>query len=715
LYVKQSIRVISVQIVAGAILAGAVLLLFLQRLKPTLIIGLAIPISILATFSFMYASNQNMNLLTLGGLALGIGMMVDNAIVILENIDRYRQQGMSLTEAALIGTQEVVKPLVAATLTTVIVFLPMLFVEGLAGQLFRPLALVVSLALISSLITSFFFVPVLSTHLLPDRHKSASENRQAANRSTKKRDLVTERFSRTFSRLRSAYLHLLGWSLRRPGKVALVLIAVVLLSLVCLPLIGTEFLPHLDESVLYMTVRMPVGTPLEQTRSTALDVVERIEDIPEIQAVYTSVGGTGEFQIAAGTLSNRANFSIPLSPVGERARSDHDIADDIRSRLHNVPGANITVSAGETSGLGGPPIAVQVRGPDTEVLASLAESIRSRISLIDGVEGIETAVESSQEEVRITPDRFRAAQHGISTAQIAEKIREATQGIVATRLQRQGDELDVRLAYYDGNVNQLDRLGWLEIESAHGINVPLSQLVTITEDTRPHTIARTDHLRQTEVRAQLYNRDLGSTMREIRQALEEDIVLPNGYSIHFGGQNDDMIEAFYYLGMALIVAVLLVYMVLAAQFESLTHPLLIMLAIPLAFAGTLIGLWMTGRPLGVGAMVGLLILSGIVVNNSIVFIDYVESMRKNGMTRQEALLQAGSVRIRPILMTTLTTVLGLLPLTLGIGEGSEIQAPLATTVVFGLTFATVLTLIWIPVMYELLERWKEKHASNASE
>ncbi len=692
LYIKQSIMALSTNIIFGAALAVSVLYVFLRNWRSTLIIAVSIPVSVVAAFGFMFLAGQSLNLLTLGGLALGVGMMVDNAIVIMENVHRYKRNGFSPRDAAVKGTREVGPALLASTLTTVIVFIPMIFVEGLAAQLFKPLALVIALSLAASLFTSIILVPLLFSKL---RH--AEENEQRS------------RFQDAFERLKRVYEHLLQSSLRSPKKIVFAALFILLISAAMIPWIGTEFMPHLDQSILYMDIHLPVGTSMETTLKATQNVEDQIADIPEIEHIYVSVGGVGQFQIGAGSLSNRANYTLPLVPADKRSRSDHEIAAEIRQKLSDLPGISVNINAGDSGeGLAGPPIVLHIQGPDVRVLKSLSEDVASILQQIDGVTEIRSHFNRAQEEIHIEVDRFMASQYGISTAQVADAILQANQGVVASRLIRAGEELNVRLTFGEAYHQQLDRLKLIDIPTEQGNHIPLQQIVQVKKEAGPYTISRSNKMREIRVQAELFNRDLGSAITDIRDRLEEELTLPSGYQIHFGGQEEERSEAFETLSAALVLALLLVYMVMAAQFESLIQPLIIMGSVPLAGIGVLLGLFLTDRPLGVGAMVGLIVLGGIVVNNAIVFVDYVNTLRKEGLSRENALIKAGSVRLRPILMTSLTTILGLAPLMFGLGEGSELQAPLATVVIFGLISSTGLTLIFMPVVYQLCVEWREK-------
>jgi HAE1 family hydrophobic/amphiphilic exporter-1 len=688
LYIKQSITTVVTNMIIGGFLAGIILFFFLRNIRTTIIVVLSIPISIITALILMYFSNQTLNLLSLGGLALGVGMMVDNAIVIIENIYRYRQDGYSKEEAAVKGTSEVGPAVIASTLTTVIVFLPIVFVEGLAAQLFKPLALSVTYSLLASLFTSLIIVPLLSSKFMPEKTDGST-------------------FQKKFSTMQALYQRVLKRALNKPKKVIASIFVLFLLSTAGIPFIGTEFLPEQDQSMIYLDVRLPVGTSLNTTNELAAEVDKRILTIPEIRNIYVTIGGAGQFQLSAGSQTHRANYNLQLVPIGERDRTDKEIAEEIRTRLAHIPDARVNVNTGDT-GFSGSPISLNVRGQDIGVLESLSKEVLAVLTNIKGVREPQSDFTTGQQEFQVKIDRLKAANYGISSAQIASTVRETLEGLIATRLSQNGQELDVRLTINEAYSEQINRLKSIEIQSVLGQSVALGELVHFTESISPHSIRRTDRIREISVNAQLLNRDLGSTIEEIRSVLGEQLSIPSGYSIHFEGQNEQMNDALYKLSGAILLAIVLVYMVMAAQFESLFFPFIIMFAVPLTAIGIIAGLLVTFRPLGVGAMVGILVLAGIVVNNAIILVDYVNTLRRGGMERDKALYTAGPIRLRPIMMTTLTTIIGLIPLSLGFGEGAEIQAPMATVIIFGLSFATVITLIFVPVVYKLLDEWREK-------
>jgi HAE1 family hydrophobic/amphiphilic exporter-1 len=686
-FINQSITAVTSNMLIGSVLAAFVLFLFLRNIRSTLIIGFSIPISIVTTFVFMYFSGHTLNLITMGGLALGIGMMVDNAIVILENIFRLRQSGLSIKDSAIQGTMEVGPAIIASTLTTIIVFLPIVFVEGLAAQLFKPLAIVVSFSLFASLFTALIIVPLFSSLFLNKDNKAEHRNSR-------------------FIRVSDGYKKLLNLSLRHPKKVIIITVFCVLLSLIGIPFIGTEYLPAQDQSYINMTVKLPVGSSLDATYQVTEKVNELIKDIEEIDLSFVTVGGGNNFSLAAGTRTNQANYTILLVPKGERSESDQKIADRIRKRVSDLSYARVSVAASD-GGFSSDPVSLTISGPDLHVLQQLADDTIRLISNVEGVREPSSNYTEGNPQISVSINREAASRYGIGSAQIASVVSNATKGMVASRLARDGDELDIRLLVEGTYTSSMDSLSQLLLSTPTGEKVPLHAVAEIGRDQGPSQITRTDRVREITVRASILDRSLGDVTKEIEESLKSNIIFPsNQYKITFGGQDEQMNDAFFKLSLALALAVVLVYMVMAGQFESFLYPLIIMFAIPLTIIGIISGLLLTNQSFGVGTLVGMLILAGIVVNNAIVLVDTINLQKKRGNQTVEAILLAAPTRLRPIFMTSLTTILGLIPLTLGFGEGTEIQQPMAIVIVFGLSIATLITLIFIPVVYYLFDRGK---------
>ncbi|MCL7749153.1 efflux RND transporter permease subunit [Halalkalibacter alkaliphilus] len=690
-FIEQSIRAVGWNIIIGGLLAAFVLYLFLRNIRSTLIIGFSIPISIMTTFLFLYFYGETLNILTLGGLALGVGMMVDNAIVILENIYRKRQLGEGKKESAINGTNEIGGAIIASTLTTVVVFLPIVFVEGLAAQLFKPLAITVAFSLLASLITALIIVPLLSSTFM-------------------KINEDTSAFQRGFDRTKALYQRLLEWALAKPKTVIFSTLVILGSSLACIPFLGTEFLPAQDQSFISIDVRLPVGNNLQTTTELTEEIDQQLLSIPEIDLSYVTIGGTDNFTVGAGSQTNRASYTILLTDVTKRTRSDLVIAEEIRQLLAEIPNANIAVSASDT-GFSENPISITVRGPDLQTLKRISDEMIHTISNVEGVREPSSNYTEGNPEVTVSINRSKAASYGIGSAQIASTIGNATKGLVATKLTRNGEELDVRLQVEDRYTASVDHLEQLLIDTPTGERIPLAAVATVERGQGPSSIRRADRLREITVRADILGRDLGSIVADIESALKEEVrpTLPSGYRITFGGQNEQMNDAFFKLSGAIALAIVLVYMVMAGRFESFFYPFIIMFSVPVTAIGVIFGLLLTNQPVGVGSLIGMLILTGIVVNNAIVLIDYINTLKKEGHNTYDAIVKAGPTRLRPILMTALTTILGLIPLTLGYGEGTEVQQPMAIVIVFGLAVSTFITLILIPVIYRITDNVRKKN------
>ncbi|WP_456275865.1 efflux RND transporter permease subunit [Bacillus sp. AK128] len=693
-FINQSISAVTSNMIIGSILAALVLYLFLRNIRSTLIIGFSIPISILTTFIFMYFSGHTLNLITMGGLALGIGMMVDNAIVILENIFRLRQAGHSMKDAAIQGTMEIGPAIIASTLTTIIVFLPIIFVEGLAAQLFKPLAIIVSFSLFASLFTALIIVPLLSSLFL----KTTEEKEEQTNR---------------FTKLVNLYNRLLKSTLRHPKKTVIITLTCVIVSLSGIPFIGTEYLPAQDQSYINMTVRLPEGRSLDATYEVTERINKLIEDIEEIDLTFVTIGGGNNFSVVAGTRTNQANYTILLVPKDERSESDQEVAERIRTRVSDLSYAKVSVEASD-GGFSDDPVSLTISGPDIEVLQGIADDTIELISQVDGVREPSSNYTEGNPQISVIIDRSTASQYGIGSAQIASAVSNATRGVVASRLARNGDELDIRLMVENTYTSSIEDLSELLLTSPTGQKIPLHVVAEIIRDQGPSQITRTDRVREITVRASILNRSLGDVTKDIEETLKENIIFPsNQYKISFGGQDEQMNDAFFKLSLALALAVVLVYMVMAGQFESFLYPFIIMFSVPLAAIGIIVGLLLTDQPFGVGSLVGMLILAGIVVNNAIVLVETINLQKKRGMETMDAIMSAAPTRLRPIFMTTLTTILGLIPLTLGFGEGTEIQQPMAIVIVFGLSIATLITLLFIPSVYLLFDRKKKKQVDDS--
>ncbi|MGO1478766.1 efflux RND transporter permease subunit [Senegalia sp. (in: firmicutes)] len=698
-FINLSISTVLKSGALGAILAMIILFLFLRNIRTTLIVGTAIPVSIIATFSLIYFAGVTLNLMTLGGLALGIGMLVDNSIVVLENIYRFRKEGSSKVESAIKGTKEVAMAVTASTLTTVAVFLPIVFVEGITSTIFKELALTITFSLLASLLVSLTLVPMLSSQIL-----NVDINNEEK---SKRKSFILNAFDRGFEKLENAYKRVLKWSLGHRKSTILIALLIFVLSMASLITVGAEFIPATDEGQFSVSINLPIGSELQRTDEISKEVEKRLEEMDIVETVFTSVGSSGSFSMG-GSTENQATITGVLKE--DRDQSTFDVAEEIRSEL-NIAGADIKVNVTSNSmgavSMAGAPISIQIKGQDLDKLEDISKDFVKLLEEVEGTRQVTSNIGEGIPEVEIEIDKLKASNYGLTTAQIGGTVRSVISGNTASRYTTEGNEIDIVLKGNDLYSENLENLRNLPITTPMGSTVNLEEVADVEIVNGPISINRDSQSRMVTVNSELKDRDLSSVITDIEEKLE-DYDLENGYSYNIAGENEQLEEAFSDLFLALALAVVLVYMILASQFESLIHPFTIMFTVPLSIAGGALGLFITQRTLNVTSLIGAIILIGIVVNNAIVLIDYINTRRKNGEEREEAILNAGPIRLRPILMTTLTTALGLLPIAIGLGEGSEIQAPMATVVIGGLLVSTILTLVLIPVMYTIFDSLSRK-------
>ncbi|MDN5300864.1 MAG: hydrophobic/amphiphilic exporter (mainly bacteria), family [Thermoanaerobacteraceae bacterium] len=701
-FINGSIKNVTSSAIQGGLLAVIVLYLFLHNFRSTVVIAISIPISIIVTFVVMYFSGITLNLISLGGLALGVGMLVDNSIVVLENIYHHRELGLNGMEAASVGANEVTLAIAASTLTTVAVFLPIVFVKGLAGILFKEMSLTITFSLLSSLIVAITIVPLLSSRLI--KVTAAEEKKQGF------LARIFDGMDRFYNSVDEKYGKLLAWALGHRKIVIFAIVALLVISVAAVPLVGTEFFPETDEGRISINVEYPLGTKVEKTDELVKSIERIVASIPEVQ-MYSSQVGTDTTKSFLGTTGSGeiASMDVRLVQVSERKRSTKDVVEEIRQKIGEVPGAKIEINSATTmstisSATSGStkPVQVAIKGDDFATLENLAEKIKAIVKKVPGTRDVETSIDGGRPEVRIKVDKDRASYYGLDASQVAQTVRIAINGVEATKYRVAGTEVEVNVQLNELSRKTLEDLEGMTLMSPTGVNVPLRNIARFTITEGPNVISREDQERVVYVTADIYRRSLGDVTNDIRSAISS-VNLPEGYSISFEGQNKEMTESFADLFQAMLLAVFLVYAVMAAQFESFLHPFTIMFAIPFCTTGVVFGLLISRRAFSLPAYIGIIMLAGIAVNNAIVLVDYINQLRAKGKTVREAIVEAGPRRLRPIMMTTLTTVLGLLPLALGIGEGSEIQAPLAVTVLGGLTVSTLLTLVVVPVLYSIFE------------
>ncbi|MDD4802559.1 MAG: efflux RND transporter permease subunit [Syntrophomonas sp.] len=706
-YINKAISSTSKTLMEGAILAVLIILLFLRNIRSTVIIGIAIPLSIVATFILMYYTGSTLNTITLGGLALGVGRMVDDSIVVFENIYRHRSLGLSPLDAALKGASEVGGAVLAGTLTLIAVFLPIGLAEGISGVLFKPLAFTICVAIGCSLLIAVTIVPFMSSRMLTDAamQKSTSD-KSAAGR------LIT-RLGNWLDNLGEQYKVLLEWALGHRRKVILGVTGLLIASLCLIPLVGAEFIPASDEGAISITLEADKGSAIEDVDAITQEVEQRLLQNSAVDLIFTSVGSSGQYSMEAAA-SNKATLYVQLIPKGER-NGVAQVAEEIRKSLQDIPGAKKSVSASSAGMSSGSALTVAIKGDDLDTLRELSDKVESVVRNVPGTREVTASLTDGNPEVQIRINRQRAMDYGLSPMQVSNEIRNAIDGKVATKYRLKGNEINVRVTSIYKHKSDMDTLKGLKIITAQGSSVALSELASFELATGPVQISRDDQARQATISCDLLNRDLNSVTKDV-QAEVGKIQLPVGYTVDYGGQNEQMMDSFASLFLALLMAILLVYVVMVIQYESFFDPFIIMFSIPTAIIGVILGLLITGRSFSVTAFIGIIMLAGIVVSNAIVYIDYLKKLRAAGMERNPAIIEAGRVRLRPILMTALSTMLAMMPMAIGWGEGAEMSAPLATVVIGGLFASTFVTLLLIPVVYSIFDDWgnkfKKKSAAN---
>ncbi len=697
-YILRSVGNLGDTAFIAFIIAFAVIYFFLRNLRGSLIMGLAIPVSVISTFAVMMLANLTLNIISMAGLALAIGMLVDNSIVVLENIYRHREVGEDRVQAANAGASEVAMAITASTLTTIGVFLPVLFVPGIAGELFNDMVVTITFSLFASLMIALTLVPMLSARLL----KTEAELKKV--RLVRFKNAVR----RFLQKLTDRYVLALKWALAHK-LVVLGLTALLFgLSLGLIYFIGGEFLPKSDQGFIALTILREKGTPLDQTRKTVLQLENIVkEEIPEASDVLAIFGaGEGIFALFGGAGSEAINFRIRLTPMEERSRSQMEIEDALRKRLDQIPGISYQFIQ---QGMISTERAIEVKffGHNLKQAKQLALRLKEEMEKVPGLVDIELNMKEAGQELRIIPDVNRLNDLKLSPLLVADIVSTAIQGKVAARFHEAGDEYDILVQLDRPFRNSRESLKRLLIPTLSGKMIPLEQVATIVEGEAPSTIYRENQERFVSVGCELSDLDLSSAVRKINRLIAK-LNVPEEFQVVIGGTAEDQRESFFYLTIAFFAAVLLVYMIMASQFESLIDPLIIMFTVPLSVIGVFWALFITGTTLSVMALVGIVMLVGIVVNNGIVLVDYINQLRQKGFDLHEAVIEGGRVRMRPVLMTALTTILGMVPLALEMGSGSENWSPLARAVIGGLTTSTLLTLLIVPIMYVLMEKGAEK-------
>ena len=680
----------------GAGLAILILILFLRDIRPTAVIACSIPISIVTAIVCMYFSGVTLNVISLSGLALGIGMLVDNSIVVIENIYRLRSEGASVKDAAIEGTREVAGAIAASTLTTVCVFLPIVFTEGITRQLFVDMGLTIAYSLGASLLVALTVVPAMASKILV-KTKEQKE-------------------SRFYLGMLKGYEKILSFCLRYKAVVFIAVLALLGLSAWASFSKGTAFMPEMGSPQMTISVELPKDTPLKDTAQVTDEIVELLQQMEEIEDVGAMASTSSIGMLTGGSDSSTHATEIYLTLADDCKKDNQQISDEITEATQDIcqkSGAELSIETSmmDMSALGGSGITIQVRGRDIDTLQELAKEVASIVEDTEGTTEVSDGLEESAEEMRIIIDRDKAMEHGMTVAeafqQIAEKLADASS---ATTLETDIKEYNVYVMSAEDMslTRELVQNLVLEKKNTDGKKeeIPLSEIASFENTISPKSVKRADQTRYIEVSAQIadgYN--IGLVSRDLEKKLDTyESSMPEGYSLVFAGENETINDAMQQLVLMLVLALIFMYLIMVAQFQSLLSPFIIMFTIPLAFTGGFLGLFLSNSEVSVIAVIGFVMLSGVIVNNGIVIVDYMNQLRSQGMERREAILTAGKTRLRPVLMTALTTILGLLPMVFGTDMGAAMGRPMAVVTVGGLLYGTLLTLVVIPCVYELFTR-----------
>jgi HAE1 family hydrophobic/amphiphilic exporter-1 len=695
-YIKTSIDNVVKTAFEAAIIAFFILLFFLRDFRTAIIICVSIPTSIFATFAMMYLKGMTMNTISMGGLVIGIGMLVDNSTVVLDNISKCHDRGLPPKEAAYVGAKEVSLAIMASTLTNIAVFAPLLFVNGMIGQMLQDLSYTICFALAASIVTALTVVPMAAALIMRRNDKKKKNARKTP-----------------FTLISDAMLALLNFIdrlykalLRRALKFKILTIVIVLIcfgaTLSTGTSLGMNLMSSADESAASISATMPDGISYEKKEAKLYEILDAMGDIPEAETIYANVGGGG-----MGGRGGGISVSINLVDKEERTRSVDDIVTELKQKMANIAGAEITVSASSNamgSFGGGSNLSLKITGSETDELKQISDDICEMLENMDGASNVSSSFDSAVPEGNIVLNRAKAAKYGISTSDLASAVSTAVSGATATTYKINGTEIDVKILYPEDSVKYLKDVSNITIKTSQGVNIPLTEVADIEMSESATSISREDQQRYVTVSAAFDGMDSSAVQTLVENELQ-NYVFPDGYSYSFGGTMEMMQSSFTSLGYVLLVGILLIYMILASQFESFIEPLILMAAMPISLTGGLFGLFITGQSITATALMGFIMLVGMVVNNAIVLVDVTKQIReREGLGADEALLIAGPTRLRAILMTTLTTIISLMPMAFGGGSGMESQQPLAIVVIFGMAISTLVTLVFVPVAYSITDK-----------
>ena len=687
-YINISVNAAYENILLGVILAALVVFLFLRRGAATLTIAISMPVCILAVFVLMNAMDLTLNMMSLGGIALGVGMIVDNSIVVLENIYRFFAEGHDRMSACVEGTKEVTSSVLASTLTTLAVFVPMAFVGGIAGMMFKDFSLTIASLISASLIIALTLVPLLCYFMLDEE----KVRRQQLKKSQKQPGAIAVRFSGWLEKLKGLYLGILNYFIHHLKLGLLVSVGLVALFTVSCLSTNMVLIPEMDQGMITVNISMPIGSQLNETSAIADRVTAIVEEnVPELDEM---------FYVAQ---DESVTFMANLVSKSERSRSSFDVVNDLRPKLQDIAGCEITVDASSSMGMiSGSDINIEISGDDYDTLEMIAGDLAAQVSQLEDAVDVKSSLADTVPQVKVTMNREAAAQYGLTAASVGGAVRSELTGSTATTVTINNKEYDVVVKGSGSAAESLDALRSMPITTAFGGTVPLSAVADVSIEQSPQTISRSNQTRQVSVTGSTISGNTAAITAQVQEILD-NYSLPEGYTAQTNGSYEDMMDSFTDLLLVLLVAIGLVYFVLAVQFESFLMPVMVMMILPVAFSGALFALPLTGKDLSMISLVSLIMLSGTVVNSSIILVEYIKIRRAMGEAREEAILHACPLRIRPILMTTLTTILAMVPMAFAIGETNEMMSDMGVVMISGMVVSTVVTLVFTPVYYSVID------------
>ncbi|MCX6151335.1 MAG: efflux RND transporter permease subunit [Ignavibacteriales bacterium] len=693
-YIKDSVNDVLFDLIYGGLLAIIVIYLFLANIRSTIISAIALPTSVIATFFAMYILNFTLNMMSLLALSLAVGLLIDDAIVVIENIYRHLDQGETPFEAAKSATNEIGLAVLATTFTIVAVFVPVAFMEGIVGRFFYEFGITISVAVMVSLFVAFTLTPMLSSRWLSKEDEHLTKSRNVLRN-------ILYYFNYYFNKLNDLYRKILKWALNHRKTIILSSIVIFFASLMLGGLIGSAFFPNTDRSEFYIKVNAAAGTSLDQTDQICKLVEEKLKLRPEVTNLLTTIGGEN-------TPVNKGQILVKLVKKKDRKKSDEIIMDEIRTALKGIPGVAFDFRVEGGPGGGEKPVTLSLQGPEIEQLKKISEEVKTIFKSTPGAVDIETSLEASKPEIRVKIDRDKASDLGVNVYSIASSVRAMVDGYVSTKYQEGDEQYDVRVRLKETNrksisdVQNLMIMSYKKGNAGEKINVRLGDVAQVYEGTGPSVINRYARQREIRVDANVSGRLMGEVLGDI-QKQTAGLSLPAGYNIKVIGEGEMQAESFFNILISLMLAIVFVYIVLAMQFESFIHPFSIMLSLPMAIIGAMLALVIANSAMSVISMIGIIMLMGLVTKNAILLIDYTNILRERGLSRTEALLQAGPTRLRPILMTTFAMIFGMVPVAFALGEGSEFRSPMGQAVIGGLITSTILTLLVVPVVYSVLD------------